>query len=163
MPALPLRPVLALVALLVAGALAVALASEHWGGLVPCALCLLGRWPYWIALAVALPGLAVPRLAAWSVAGVGLAMLGSAAIGAVHVGVEAGWWPSPLPGCVARFTPGASLADQLASMPARPAKPCDEPAYLVPGLPVSMAAMNLVFSLAVAGAMGLALGRRVPR
>jgi disulfide bond formation protein DsbB len=163
MPAVPLRPVLALGALLVAGALAVALASERWGGLVPCALCLVGRWPYWAAIAFALPGLVLPRLAGWSVALVGLAMLASAAIGVVHVGVEAGWWPSPLPGCVARFTPGASIADQLASMPARPAARCDEPAYLVPGLPVSMAAMNLLFSVAVAGAMGLALRRVRPR
>ncbi len=31
------------------GALAVALGSEHYGGLVPCALCLLERWPYRIA------------------------------------------------------------------------------------------------------------------
>jgi disulfide bond formation protein DsbB len=163
MPALPLRPALAFAALLVAGALAVALASEHWGGLVPCALCLLGRWPYWVAIGLALPGLIVPRLAAWSVAGVGLAMLASAGIGAVHVGVEAGWWPSPLPGCVARFTPGASIAEQFASLPVRPAKPCDEPVYLVPFLPVSMAAMNLLFSVAVAGGMALALRRAAPR
>jgi disulfide bond formation protein DsbB len=159
MPAVSLRTLLALAGLATAGVLFAAMASEWWGGLVPCALCLLGRWPYRVAIAVALLGVLVPRLAAWCAACVLLAMLASAAIGAVHVGVEAGWWPSPLPGCVARFTPGAGLAD----LPARPAKPCDEPTYLIEALPVSMAAMNLIFSLGISGAMGLALLRNRDR
>ena len=33
------------------------------------------------------------------------------------------------------------------AMPARPAKPCDEPTFLIPGLPLSMAAMNLIYAL----------------
>ncbi len=160
MHAVPLRAVLGFAAVLVGGALFAALASEWWGGLVPCALCLLGRWPYRVAIAFAVLGLVVPRrLAIGCAAGVLSAMLTSAAIGTVHVGVEAGLWPSPLPGCVARFTPGGSLAEQLARMPERPAKPCDAPVHLVPGLPVSMAAMSLVFSLGVAGIMGVALLR----
>jgi hypothetical protein len=32
-------------------------------------------------------------------------------------------------------------------MPDRPAKPCDAPTFLIPGLPVSMAAMNFIASL----------------
>lgn len=160
MPAVSLRAVLALAALLAAGALFAALASEWWGGLVPCALCLLGRWPYWVAIAFALLGLIVPRrLAIGCAAGVLAAMLTSAAIGTVHVGVEAGLWPSPLPGCVARFTPGGNLDDQLARMPERPAQPCDDPTYLIPALPVSMAAMNLLFSLGVSAIIGVALLR----
>jgi len=71
------------------------------------------------------------------------------------VGVEAGWWPSPLAECVARFTPGTGVA----GLPERPAKPCDEPAYLVPGLPVSMAMMSLLFSVAVAGGVAAGLVR----
>jgi disulfide bond formation protein DsbB len=45
-------------------------------------------------------------------------------------------------------------------MPARPSKPCDDPTYLIPGLPVSMAAMNLIFALAMTAitATGLARG-----
>ena len=156
MSALPLRAALALAAATVGAALFVAMASEWWGGLVPCALCLLGRWPYRVAIALALLGLVLPRrFAAWFAAGVVAAMLASAAIGVVHVGVEARWWPSPLPGCVARFTPGAGMAD----LPARPAKPCDDPTYLIAGLPLSMAAMSLIFSLGVAAAMAAALHR----
>ena len=88
-----------------------------------------------------------------------LAMLGSAAIGVVHVGVEGKLWPSPLPGCVARFTPGAGIAD----LPARPAKPCDDPTYLISGLPVSMAAMNLIFSLGSVAAMAAVMVRNRSR
>ena len=155
MPQVPLRAALAVAAVAVAAALFAALASEWWGGLVPCALCLLGRWPYWVAIAVALLGIVVPRrLVIFCAGGVLLAMLASAAIGVVHVGVEAKWWPSPLPGCVARFTPGGGIAD----LPARPAKPCDDPTYLIAALPVSMAAMSLIFSLGIVTAMGAAMG-----
>ena len=52
----------ALVCALGAGfALGLALASEYWGGLVPCALCLLERWPYRVAIVLALLALVVPR------------------------------------------------------------------------------------------------------
>ena len=40
-----------------------------------------------------------------------------------------------------------TLAQRLAAMPLRPSKPCDAPTFLVPFLPVSMAAMNLIYSL----------------
>ena len=37
---------------------------------------------------------------------------------------------------------------RLARMPSHPAKPCDDPTYLLPGVPVSMAAMNGLAALA---------------
>ena len=142
-------PVLAALSLLVAfGALAVAFGSEWYGGLVPCALCLVERWPYRITIPFALLAfLPVPwrRLALW---GVVLCMAASVGAAGVHVGVERGWWPSPLPECAAPDLGGGSIADRLRRMPTRPAKPCDDPTYLVPGLPVSMATMNGLASLA---------------
>ncbi len=57
------------------------------------------------------------------------------------------WWPSPLPECAAPKFSGGTLAERLASMPAQPSKPCDDPTFLIPGLPVSMAMMNLLFAL----------------
>ncbi len=75
----------------------------------------------------------------------------------MHVGVEFGWWPSPLPECAAPHVTAGSIAERLAAMPARPAKPCDEPTYLVPGLPLSMAAMNLVYALAFAATVAISL------
>lgn len=159
MSAISLRAALALFAVAVAAALGTALASEWWGGLVPCALCLVGRWPYRVAIGLALLGMVAP--ARWRMAcaaGALGSMVASAGIGIVHVGVEAKLWSSPLPGCVARFTPGAGLA----GLPARPAKPCEDPAYLIEALPVSMAAMNLLFSAGMVAALGLAM-RRAPR
>ena len=81
-----------------------------------------------------------------------LAVLASGAVAAFHVGVEQGWWPSPLPGCqVPRATGGGSIDDMMRSLAPAPSKPCDAPTYLVPGLPVSMAAMNLLYALGLGG------------
>ena len=48
-------------ALAAALALGIALASEQWEGLVPCALCLLERWPYRVAIALSLIACVVPH------------------------------------------------------------------------------------------------------
>ena len=90
-----------------------------------------------------------------------LTLLAGAVIAAVHVGVEFKWWPSPLPECAAPHITGASIADRLASMPSRPSKPCDDPTFLIPGVPVSMAAMNMLYGLVFAGVVAgsLAINR----
>ncbi len=143
-------------------ALGVAQGTERFGGLVPCALCLLERWPYRVGLVVALLAGLLPARGARPLLGlVVLAGLAAAALGVVHVGVEQHWWPSPLPECAApRFTTGGGFAARLASMPARPDKPCDDPTYLVPGLPVSMAQMNVLYALALAGGVWALLVQR---
>jgi disulfide bond formation protein DsbB len=144
----------ALLGALIAGfALCFALASEYWGGLVPCALCLWERWPYRVAIALGAAGVLLPRK--WLVALLLPTMLVSAGLGFVHVGVEQGWWPSPLPECASPLITGGSIAERLARMPALPAKPCDEPTYLIPFLPVSFAAMNFLFALACAAALAI--------
>ena len=152
---------LALLSALAAGlALGLALASEKFEGLVPCALCLLERWPYRVAIVLALLAVVVPRgIARLLLMLVVLSMLVSTALAFIHVGVELHYWPSPLPECAApRFT-GGSIADRLAHMPAKPGKPCDDPTYLIPGLPVSMAAMNFLYALAFAVVLGGLLWR----
>jgi disulfide bond formation protein DsbB len=155
-----IRGVALLSALAAAFALLLALASEQWEGLVPCALCLLERWPYRVAIVLALVASVVPhRWARVLLVLVVLAMLAGAALAVVHVGVEQHYWPSPLPECASpRFT-GGSIAERLAQMPARPGKPCEDAAYLIPGLPVSMAAMNLLYALAFALFLGVYLWR----
>ena len=149
-----------LAAVLAGAGLAVALLSESYGGLVPCALCLLERWPYRIALVFGALSLASPRIARPAVALAAAALLSGAALASVHVGVEQGWWPSPLPECAAPQLGHGTMAERLARMPARPAKPCDEPTYLVPGVPLSMAGMNLVLSLGLGTGLLLALRPR---
>lgn len=131
-----------------------AMLSERWGGLVPCALCLVERWPYRVAILFGALALVWPRGARFMVGLAALAMLGSVVLGGVHVGVEEGQWPSPLPECAAPQLGGGTMAERLARMPATPSKPCDEPTYLVPGLSLSMAAMNLIFS----AVLGVGLG-----
>jgi disulfide bond formation protein DsbB len=151
-----LRFALLICALASAGAVGLALASESFAGLVPCALCLVERWPYRIAAATALVGLVLPRVWAWVVLMLCIViLLGAAGAGMVHTGVEYGWWPSPLPECVAPNLAGLSIAERLARMPAIPSKPCDEPTYLIPLLPVSMAEMNVIFALALAGGLAI--------
>ena len=50
--------------LLAAGfALGLALASEYWGGLLSCSLCLLERWPYRIAILLGVLAVIAPRSA----------------------------------------------------------------------------------------------------
>jgi disulfide bond formation protein DsbB len=129
------------------GALLVAHAAQLAGD-VPCALCYLERWPYRFAIVVAVialvwvPGRTVlrPLLV--------LIFAAAAAIALVHAGVEFGWWKSPLPECAAPILHTGSIRDMLASMPAHPSKPCDDPTYLIPGVPVSMAQLNFLYALA---------------
>jgi disulfide bond formation protein DsbB len=69
--------------------------------------------------------------------------------------VEQGWWPSPLPECAAPNLSGLSISERLARMPAHPSKPCDDPTFLIPSLPVSMAAMNMIFALVLAAGLAI--------
>jgi disulfide bond formation protein DsbB len=158
---LPDTPTAALLLVAASGAvLGAALAAQHWGGVVPCALCLLERWPWRAAILLGLLGVALPRRPARLALSLGvLALLAGAGLGVAHVGVEQGAWPSPLPECAAPEVRGATLAERLASMPDRPAKPCDAPTDLIPGVPVSMAAMNLGASLAIGGLLAIYLAR----
>lgn len=146
-------PFALLVAILAAAAPLLAMASEHWPGLAPCALCLWQRWPYWVAAGLALLAALLPGPArVWALRAAAVAVLVSGGIAVLHVGVEQGWWPSPLPACQApTVAPGASVDDLLRSLAPLPSKPCDEPAYLIPGLPLSLAMMNLIYALALAG------------
>jgi disulfide bond formation protein DsbB len=154
----PPRTLAVTAALGAVAALGVAYASEVWGGLVPCALCLLERWPYRIVIGLGLVSAIAPRrLVRPLLLLVIVCVLADAVIAAVHVGVELQWWASPLPECAAPHLSGGSIAERLASMPARPSKPCDEPTYLIPGLPISMAAMNMLFALAFSAVLAMSL------
>jgi disulfide bond formation protein DsbB len=133
--------------LLVAAGGAAALGVAYWAQdfllLVPCPLCLLERWPYRAVIVLGVLA-ALARPAARPLLGLAfLALLAAAGLAFLHVGVEFHWWKSPLPECNGILTPGAPL-------PATPARPCDEPTFLIPGLPISMAAMNFLYAAAFA-------------
>jgi disulfide bond formation protein DsbB len=145
-------------ALFAAVALGAAFVMEDWGGLVPCALCLVERWPYRIVIGLGLLAAISPRGLSRALLWLAvLCLLGGAVVGAVHVGVEFHWWPSPLPECAAPHVTGTTLAERLASMPARPSKPCDEPNFLIPAVPISIAGMNLIYALGFSGILAMSL------
>ena len=148
---------------LAAAAPLLAQASETWLGLAPCELCLWQRWPYWIAAAFAALALVLPRFGAPLLALAGVAALASGLLGGFHLGVEQGFRPSPLAGCKAPTSGGAmSIEDMLKSLAPTPNKPCDAAAFLTPGLPISMAGMNMVYGLGL-GALSLGLARQGAR
>ena len=83
-------------------ALGGATGAERFLGVVPCALCLLERWPWRIVVVLAVIGFLLPRRPArLALALAGLVVLGGGGIAALHVGVEAKLWPSPLAECAA--------------------------------------------------------------
>lgn len=148
---------------LAAAAPLLAQASETWLGLAPCELCLWQRWPYWVAAGFAALALVLPRFRAPLLALAGLAALTSGVLGGFHLGVEQGFWPSPLAGCKAATAGGAmSIEDMLKSLAPTPNKPCDAPAFLISGLPISMAAINMLYGLGL-GALSLGLARQGAR
>jgi disulfide bond formation protein DsbB len=136
--------------------IATALASEIFGGLVPCALCLQQRWPYYIAIPILIGcGLArgsAPASSAPLLALVGLIFLVGAGLGAYHAGIEYKWWAGPS-GCGG----GTSLADNtralLQALQNEKVVRCDEAAFTLFGL--SMAGYNFLASLALAALSGL--------
>src|SRR5215469_17596903 len=74
-----------------------ALLSQYWGGLAPCELCLLQRWPWAVAIVVSFVATMVGSRAAlpW----VALLLAAVFAVGSAfafyHVGVERHWFAGP--------------------------------------------------------------------
>lgn len=140
-------------------ALALALASivgawifELGFGYLPCKLCLLQRWPYYIGIPLGLVALALGG--AYRPAGRIFLMLfilvfvGSVVIAAYHAGVEWAFWPGPSD-CGGRIaTSPASVLDLRNAIKTTKVIRCDEAALRVLGL--SFAGWNVVVSLAIA-------------
>ena len=101
--------------LVAAAALVIAIFVERVMQIAPCELCLVERWPWRVALAVALAALVLPkaRRVLWAIALLALAV--SVGLGVLHTGVEFGAWPSPFPSCHAPALTGGSIAEQLAA------------------------------------------------
>lgn len=82
------------------GALLAAYAFEYIGGYIPCPLCLLQRYPYFLAIPALIGALVLlaadsPRLAALLMVVAGLAFLGNAGLAVYHAGAEWALWPGP--------------------------------------------------------------------
>src|SRR5471032_1185515 len=74
-----------------------ALLSQYWGGLAPCELCLLQRWPWAAAILVALLALVAGSRPALPWVALVLAIVFALSVGFAfyHVGVEQHWFASP--------------------------------------------------------------------
>ncbi len=131
-----------------------ALAFQHVGGYIPCALCLLQRDPYYYGIPIGVAAIlaAVFRLPAWSVRGllavVGILMLVGAGMGVYHSGVEWGFWEGPAT-CATSATGVATNAGSLLDdLNAYRGPSCTEASLRVLGL--SFAGWNVIASLALA-------------
>ena len=135
--------------------LAGAFAFQYLGGLAPCHLCLLQRWPHAAAaligvLALLIPGRLLPLAGA-------LAALTTAGLGLYHSGVERHWWPGPntcTSGDISQLSVG-DLTDKLLANTT--VIQCDQVAWAMWGL--SMASWNMLGSLVLV-ALWLMAARR---
>ena len=135
-----LGPTLGSLALLVG-----AFAFQYLGGLAPCHLCLLQRWPHAIAVLLGLVILAWPRRGLAVLAA--LVMLVGAGIAVYHVGVEQAWWAGPT-SCTAPEPAAQSSGELLDQILQTPVVLCDQVAWSLWG--VSMAGWNAILSLGLA-------------
>lgn len=142
-----------------------ALLTQHWGGLAPCELCLLQRWPWGVAIVISFVATMVgSRPALPWVAGLLAAVFAvSSAFAFYHVGVEQHWFAGPS-ACSGAATAAATVealkAQILSQQPVR----CDEVAWSLWG--VSLAGWNMLASLVMTGccvAAALQGRRALPR
>src|SRR2546422_908572 len=92
--------------------LGAALVSQYWGGLAPCELCLLQRWPWMAAVTISLVALLVGGRPALRWVALFLALVfGIGVVFAVyHVGVEQKWFAGPT-ACTASSGGAMTLED----------------------------------------------------
>ena len=141
-------PLLVVVASL--ASLAVAFASQYWGGLQPCVLCIYQRYPYGVAAALGIIGVLVAARPAWLRAILLLAALAfavDAGIAAFHVGVEQGWWQGTAE-CGSTLDLTLSPEELKAQLLNQPLVRCDDVAWSLFG--ISMAGYNFLYALALA-------------
>jgi disulfide bond formation protein DsbB len=129
-----------------AAVLGAAFASQYWGGLLPCELCLYERWPWGAAIVIAFIATMVGSrpVLPWVAALLALVFAAGSALAFYHVGVEQHWFAGP-----SACTAPAITADTVAALEAQllhqqPVR-CDQPAWSLFG--VSLAGWNLVASL----------------
>jgi len=127
-----------------------ALLSQYWGGLAPCELCLLQRWPWAAAIAIAVIAIMVgsrPALPWIALLLTAVFAIGSA-LAFYHVGVEKHWFAGPS-ACTAADTVADTVAALKAQILGQKPVRCDEPAWSLWG--ISLAGWNLLASLLMTG------------
>lgn len=136
-----------------AAVLGTALLSQFWGGLVPCELCLLERWPWDAALAISLVALVVGSRSAlpWVALVLAGVYAAGAAIAFYHVGVEQHWFAGPS-ACTASGTGATTLEEMKRQILGTAPVLCDQVQWSLFG--VSLAGWNFLASLGMAAICG---------
>jgi disulfide bond formation protein DsbB len=123
-----------------------ALVSQYWGGLAPCELCLLQRWPWAVAIVISFVATMVGSRPAlpWVALLLAAVFVVSSGFAFYHVGVEQHWFAGP-----GACSGAATAADTLEALKAQilhqqPVR-CDEVAWALWG--ISLAGWNLIASL----------------
>src|SRR3954454_9432164 len=129
--------------------LGAALSSQYWGGLVPCELCVLQRWPWAVAITISIVALFVandPSLR-WIALVLGLVFLVGIGFAFYHLGVEQHWFAGPS-ACTPSTAAPATLEEMRQRIFATQVVRCEEPQWLFYG--VSLAGWNLLASFVMA-------------
>jgi disulfide bond formation protein DsbB len=126
--------------------LGAALLSQYWGGLAPCELCLLQRWPWGVAITIALVTVLAGGRGAlpWVAAVLALVFGASAVFAFYHLGVEQKWFAGPS-ACTASATGAMTLEQMKQQILGTAPVPCDRVQWSLFG--VSLAGGNLLASL----------------
>jgi disulfide bond formation protein DsbB len=138
------------VVLVSGGVLGAALLSEYWGGLAPCELCLMERWPWEAALVAGLVGILIgggDKLR-WLALGLAVLFAAGAALAFYHVGVEQHWFAGPA-ACTAGNTGAGSIVELRRQILGHQAILCDQVQWSLFG--ISLAGWNLAASLLMVG------------
>ena len=130
----------------------VAILSQYWGGLMPCALCLKQR----VAFYVAVPLLALayfyappaPLAMRGLLTTIGIIFLANAGLGFYHAGIEYGWWLGPT-SCGGGGAPALDTGALFEALQNSSMVRCDAPAFTLFGL--SLAGYNVIACLVLSG------------
>src|SRR5689334_22594459 len=129
-----------------AAVLGAALYSQYFGGLAPCELCLLQRWPWAVAITISIVALFVGhrRSLPWVALVLALVFLASIAFAFYHLGVEQHWFAGPS-ACTSGTAAPATLEEMRQRILNAQIVRCDEPQWSLIG--VSLAGWNLLASI----------------
>jgi disulfide bond formation protein DsbB len=126
-----------------------ALLSQYWGGLAPCELCILQRWPWVAAIAISLVALVAGSRPAlpWVALVLAIAFALGVAFAFYHVGVEQHWFAGPS-ACTASANGATTLEEMKRQILGTAPVLCDRVQWSLMG--VSLAGWNLLASLGMA-------------
>src|SRR5216684_552027 len=138
--------------------LGAALLSQYWGGLAPCELCLLQRWPWAAAIAISLVALIAGSRTAlpWVALVLAVVFALGAAFAFYHVGVEQRWFAGPS-ACTASSSGAMTLEDMKRQILGTAPVLCDRVQWSLLG--VSLAGWNLLASLGMAAVCAAVFAR----